>query len=288
MNPAEMTPIRLAPLTGIQPEYGLPTAEDEEKSSHTDNDAIETTTPEFQRVDIEKATTKNEENKKSPTQQLPQDNTATTPDSRSASPSTQPSRDSASDDEMNEIPVGKKLRVKPSGDGGFANETLLWLQIHISDILRHLSYQNFKFVVHECNKSVMVLFVDKQSWSTGMFYFVAGLVMSFICETLNGPKYNTSMLLCIMASVYFKSFPGNSVRPQLLITLLAALSFGLDIYYFTLPLQLVHNGAKALAAVAMVTKCLALYDFLWLSNGATKARKYLQRWVSRWLHSPNS
>lgn len=286
INPSEMTPIRLAPLTSIKPEFLLPAAQDEEKSIHSINDdTIKTATTEFEDIEIEpsenmgdisdtalirgtKLKHQNQQQSNVPSSSYYADVT-TAP----------PSHNSLSDGEVNEIPVGKKLRVKPTRDGSgmCANELLVWIQIHVSAILRQLSYQNFKFALHECNKSVMVLFVDKQSWSTGMFYFAAGLAMSFISEIMNGPKYNTAMLLCVMASVYFKSFPGNSVRPQLVITFLTALSFALDIFYFTLPLTLVRNGAKALTAVAMVIKCIALYDFLWLSSGASKARKYLQR-----------
>jgi len=133
-------------------------------------------------------------------------------------------------------------------------------------------------------RSVMILFVSESSWTTGVFYLTAGLFLSFWCEMLkNAPKYNSTTLLVLMASVAFKRFPSNSVRPQILLTVLTVLSIALDIHTFSRPPQVVSSAAKGLTACVLVCKCLALYYFLWLSEGADRARKYLQRRVRVFL-----
>ena len=303
VSPVDATPIRLAPLTGIEPDYKLggeyatlvgvskplSAAKKDDQISRisrgmrnfdSESESVDISLSTQRKTDIEDETS---EDKYAMVSLAPDD---TDDDCRPLSPKSEQGMKRSDDDvddgseELNEVPVGKKrLKVKPSSSKSSLanNEIMMMVQKQVGEILQELTYQNIQYTAREFKKSVMVLFVDKKSWDVGLFYFAVGLLMAFICEMMNGPKYNVVVLLGVMASVYFKHFPGNSVRPQLVVTLLTTTSFAADIYYLTLPLHVVTNGSKALTVVVMVTKVLVLYNFLWLSSGSTKARKYLQR-----------
>ena len=125
-------------------------------------------------------------------------------------------------------------------------------------------------------QGIRTLLLQRTTWITGLPYLVVGLVLAFIGEVLkNGPQHNVAVLLILMAAFAFPKFPDRSVRPQLVIILFTAISFILDIILFANPD--VNIGVKAITAMVFLSKCLALYQFLWYTKNASKARKYFIR-----------
>jgi hypothetical protein len=140
-----------------------------------------------------------------------------------------------------------------------------------------LSPSNLRNVVVIFKQSVMVLFVEKTTWSLGLFYLMIGLSFTFLGEITGGPKYNSIFLLALMVSIAFNDFPNNSVRPQLVLACLASLTFALDIQFLVRSSRLVSPVCKAFISCSILAKSLALYDCLRFSNGSARARKYLIR-----------
>lgn len=124
------------------------------------------------------------------------------------------------------------------------------------------------------------LFGDKETWSTGIFFLVFGLLCSFLVEAMAGaPNYNSTVLLTVMAAIAYSKFPISTIRPHIVITLLVTLSIAIDIQYFTEPRKLVTSEAKVLTAMVFISKIVAMADFLSLSSTAERARKYLLRYI---------
>lgn len=133
-------------------------------------------------------------------------------------------------------------------------------------------------IFHNCRKSTWKLFLDQATWSKGIIFMIVGLAVSFIAETLNqGPRYNTVVLAGIMASMLYPSFPKKTVRPQVVMTLLAATTFLLDVYFIVHPLRLISSHYKATVVIVALSKLLALYNMLRQSKPALRAKKYIHR-----------
>jgi hypothetical protein len=146
------------------------------------------------------------------------------------------------------------------------------------DIGRSLSPSNLMNMTIIIKKSFMILFVAKSTWSMGIFYLMVGLFFAMLSEITRGPKYNSIILVVLMVSISFSNFPKNSVRPQLVLTLLASLTLALDLQCLLRSPKLISPACKAFVSVSILAKFLALYDFLWFSDGSLRARKYLNRY----------
>lgn len=148
----------------------------------------------------------------------------------------------------------------------------------VKDIASELSCSNFFKMWNEFHKSCVVLTLNKSSWSSGLVVLVLGLFMSYIDEIIrHSPQYNTSLLLALMASIAFSSFPKNSVRPQLILTLLTVLSLAIDLKKISQPTRLISTASKVLTSFVIIAKIYALYDVLTYSPGSARVRKYLDR-----------
>jgi hypothetical protein len=148
-------------------------------------------------------------------------------------------------------------------------------------ISQSLSPSNLRNVAIVFKQSIMVLFVEKTTWSLGIFYLMIGLSFSFLGEITGGPKYNSIFLVALMVSIAFNYFPKNSVRPQLVLACLASLTFVLDIQFLVRSPRVVSPACKTFIVFSILAKLLALFDCLVFSNGSARARKYLIRYDDR-------
>ena len=129
---------------------------------------------------------------------------------------------------------------------------------------------------------VRTLVLHRSTWSSGLPYLIVGLILAFIGEVMeHGPQHNVVVLLVLMAAFAFPNFPDKTVRPQLVIVLITCISFLLDIALFVDPD--ISIGPKAVTAMVFLSKMLALYQFLWYTKNAAKARKYFIRRVRVFL-----
>lgn len=152
--------------------------------------------------------------------------------------------------------------------------TKLWL----GEVWRDLTYTNACKCGNETKAAILVMFEAKDTWSMCLQYLLVGLVMSFVCEVVHqGPQYNTALLLALLTGFEFHFFPSNSVRPQLVLSVLVGISFIMDIILFAQPPHQVGTTAKVLTAVVFLSKGLALYNLLCLSSTGSRAKKYLWR-----------
>lgn len=126
------------------------------------------------------------------------------------------------------------------------------------------------------------LMQHRSTWLAGLPYLIVGLALAFIGEVIStGPQYNVVTLIVLMAAFAFPNFPDKTVRPQLVIVLITCITFLLDINLVSHPETEV--GAKAITAMVFLAKALALYQFLWYTKNAAKARKYFIRRVRVFL-----
>ena len=129
-------------------------------------------------------------------------------------------------------------------------------------------------------KCVKTLICNKRALTSGLVFLITGLVCSFVVEIYDAPHYNTITLLTTMGMINNALLPSETIRPHLVITCLIISSIFMDIYniYY---LQPDSNNAtifiKVLTTIIMISKVIALYDFLAISAMALKARKYLCR-----------
>jgi hypothetical protein len=131
-------------------------------------------------------------------------------------------------------------------------------------------------------QGMRTLLLHRSTWSAGLPYLVVGLMLAFIGEVMkHGPRHNVVVLLVLMAAFAFPKFPDKTVRPQLVIVLITIVSFILDIIVFADPT--LDVGVIAVTAMVFLAKGLALYQFLWYTKNAAKARKYFIRRVRVFL-----
>ena len=164
--------------------------------------------------------------------------------------------------------------------GVMSKLNVVWLptKAWLGEVWRDLTCVNASHCVREAKAACQTLFVAEDTWSMCLQYLLVGLVMSFVCEVVSeGAQYNTALLLALIAGFEFRFFPTNSVRPQLVLSVLVGISFMLDIMLFAQPSHLVNDAAKVLTAFVFLAKGLALYNFLCLSNTGSRAKKYLWR-----------
>mmetsp|Transcript_6775 Transcript_6775/g.13033 ORF Transcript_6775/g.13033 Transcript_6775/m.13033 type:complete len:1043 (+) Transcript_6775:153-3281(+) len=146
------------------------------------------------------------------------------------------------------------------------------------EVWRDLTVANASKCSSEAKMALEALFQAKNTWSQCLHYLLVGLIMSFICEVVSqGPQYNTALLLVLIAGFEFNYFPSKSVRPQLVLSVLVGVSIALDIMLFAQPPHKVNDGAKVLTSIVLLSKGLALYNFLCLSSTGSRAKKYLWR-----------
>lgn len=157
---------------------------------------------------------------------------------------------------------------------------IVWIptKTWLGEVWRDLTCTNASHCVKEATAACQILFRAADTWSMCLQYLLVGLIMSFICEVVaQGPQHNTALLLVLIAGFEFHFFPTNSVRPQLVLSVLVATSFVLDIMLFAQPPQVVNDAAKVLTSFVFLAKGLALYNFLCLSDTGSRAKKYLWR-----------
>jgi hypothetical protein len=148
---------------------------------------------------------------------------------------------------------------------------------------------SFTGIFDTFRQSIWKLFLDRTTWSKGVLFIIIGLGASFVTETTNqGPRYNSVVLLVVMASIAYPNFPKKTVRPQVVISLLVAITWLLDIYFIAHPPRLISNHYKAATIIAALSKLLALYDMLWLSKDALRAKKYIHRLALPFLIDTNT
>jgi hypothetical protein len=182
-----------------------------------------------------------------------------------------------------ERPSVKEIKYKAqSSSSSLPNSTpflhiLPFVKSFGKDLCRSLSPSNLMNMTIMIKKSFMILFVAKSTWSMGVFYLMIGLFFAMLSEVTRGPKYNSILLLGLMVSLAFSHFPKNSVRPQLVLTLLVSLSLALDLQCLLRSSKFISPACKAFVSFSILGKFLALYDFLWFSEGSLRARKYLIR-----------
>jgi hypothetical protein len=190
-----------------------------------------------------------------------------------------------SSDSMDDI-THSKMKIKGHQDGRtgesrvMAVVNIFWLpsKAWLAEVWRDITFANMSKCGSETKAAFHTLFKAKDTWAMCLHYLLVGLAMSFICEVVNqGPQYNTALLLVLIAGFEFHYFPTNSVRPQLVISVLILMSFVLDIILFAQPPHEVNDAAKVLTSFVFLSKGLALYNFLCLSNTGSRAKKYLWR-----------
>jgi hypothetical protein len=180
---------------------------------------------------------------------------------------------------------GRQVRSSAGSDDGWDAGPIGRLLLAMSPakawlgaVWRDLTCANLSHCGVEAKAACVSLFRAQDTWSMCLQYLLVGLALSFVCEVLHqGPQYNTSLLLALIASFEFHFFPTNSVRPQLVMSVLVVASLVLDIMLFAQPPRLVSHAAKALTSIVFLTKGLALYNFLCVSNTGSRAKKYLWR-----------
>lgn len=181
-------------------------------------------------------------------------------------------------------PTSHRKRKEQDGRSGenrvttAVNSVLVPIFAWLQEVWRDLTPANASKCASETKTTLHILFLAKGTWSACLPYLMAGLALSFCCEVVHqGPQYNTALLLALMAGFEFSFFPSNSVRPQLMLSLLVLTSVLLDIVLFAQPPQVVNDGAKVLTAMVLLAKALALYKFLCQSSAGSRAKKYLWR-----------
>lgn len=165
---------------------------------------------------------------------------------------------------------------------------------HISGpkgIVRVSRFPSLKTVYMQSRKSlnpvwlwgqgIRTLMLHRSTWLTGLPFLIVGLILAFIGEVMRGPQYNVIVLVVLMGAFAFPKFPDNTMRPQLVIVLITCVSLLLDVSVFSSPT--IGVAPKAVTAMVLLAKGLALYQFLWYTKNATKARKYFIRRVRVFL-----
>ena len=122
---------------------------------------------------------------------------------------------------------------------------------------------------------IRTLMLQTSTWSSGLPFIIIGLILAFLSEVMQGSgRYNVAVLLILLVGMAFRHFPTKSVRPQLIVAVFTSLSFFLDFGLFLSP---VSHEVKAITALIMLAKMLALYQFLWMTDNAVRVRKYFVR-----------
>lgn len=121
-------------------------------------------------------------------------------------------------------------------------------------------------------------FVSQMLWRSSAPVIFAGLCSALICEaaSAHSPRYNTIVMLAFLAATEYPNFPARSVRPQITLAIIAALSCALDLFHLLVNPALAAL-LKALLAVTVAGKGAALYTYLTRARNTMRARKYLVR-----------
>lgn len=111
----------------------------------------------------------------------------------------------------------------------------------------------------------------------GLPFILCVTIMSGLLDvSVTQFKYNLILLLSLEASILYQKFPPKSIRPQMCLSILTIMSYGLDIY------SLYHFFATSLSVIIYMSillffKSLSFYNFLLHVKGASRVRKYLDR-----------
>jgi len=125
----------------------------------------------------------------------------------------------------------------------------------------------------------LVLFGVK-SHKSGLLVSLLGLILSMILEIFpNTGKINMITIVTLMASLEIWYFPSNTMRPQLVLCLVLAVTLFIDIFHILGQLAGYHHitPIHIVTFIIMITKLMTLQIFLYQVRGSLKARKYLMR-----------
>ena len=126
-------------------------------------------------------------------------------------------------------------------------------------------------------RCLCLAFIFKGSFSAEILIFTIASLQSFYTDIFRAGKgINTALILLLGASIHFKKFPANFVRPQVCIALLVLGSIGVDVvncmlYGFT---------SSQLTGIIFISifKVGLLISMLYNTNESSRrARKYLIR-----------
>jgi len=112
---------------------------------------------------------------------------------------------------------------------------------------------------------------------------VAGLGISFFIETYcakfdSGPRYNVVVFLALIIAGTYPHFPPKKMSPQIVLTILVAISVGLDCITLFLAPMPPPALIRLLTGIQCACKVYTLQThFLQHARGTMKARKYLWR-----------
>jgi hypothetical protein len=125
-------------------------------------------------------------------------------------------------------------------------------------------------------------FSDSRSWRGGMPLILLGLAMSFATEAFagphnSGPHYNSAIILMLMVGAGYEDWPARRMGPQIIVSLVAGLSFFMDVVTISLTPAPPPAWIRGLTVVQMLAKSFALYGFLMQAQGTLRARRYLWR-----------
>jgi len=149
-----------------------------------------------------------------------------------------------------------------------------WLILVISDF----SPSNIWGAYSEAKRAMRVYFRLSSTWSMGILFILTGLVLSFCSEiTSPGPNYNSAVLITLLGSIQYRHFTKGSVRPQIVLALLVAVSIAMDITWFSQRNRVYSIPKKSVLATIGLCKGWALYNVLQHSTEAARARKYIHR-----------
>ena len=130
-----------------------------------------------------------------------------------------------------------------------------------------------------CLKKAAWTFCMKQL-TTSFPYIYLGVLTAFVAEIFPGsPKYNVAILLVTLAATNNTILPEKSVRPLIVIFVIVVVSCAMDVITFIV----VSNSSTtslvmiALVAYSLVSKLLALYQFLQEGKQTERARKFIRR-----------
>jgi hypothetical protein len=165
---------------------------------------------------------------------------------------------------------GGRRNLKPPISGGILAGSRLVIDGNMKERSRVFWFPLFIWYL-----GIRTLMMHNSTWSSGLPFIIGGLVLAFISEVMQGSgRYNVAVLIILLAGMAFRHFPAKTVRPQLIVAVFTSLSFFLDFGLFLSP---VSNEVKAITALIMLAKILALYQFLWMTDNAVRVRKYFVR-----------
>lgn len=122
-----------------------------------------------------------------------------------------------------------------------------------------------------------VFLLSQRSRRLGAPFLLLGLILCGILEAIQAHfRYNVTIFLVLSAATLFPSFPKDSVRPQLCISVLTLLTYAMDIYKLSTKFGS-RDGIITMVVFVMVCKSFVFNAFLRNATGAPRTRKYLDR-----------